>query len=252
MKYLLFVFALSIAYISAHDANLPSYITPCDFKDPNLRGCIREEILKALPQFAKGLPELEVNSLDPFALNDIVINEPNLKITLSNPKLSGLSKLTLKEFQLDAKDIEADFVLNFVSDFHVAADYVADGKILILPIQGKGASTIDVQKMSCNITSKIKIHKDSEKFNHMKLSSPSYTYDIGSTVFRFENLFNGNKELSETTHKFANENWKQLMDDLAPPVIKQIATAIVKNINAFLSKIRIDKMVKNYPVHLLN
>lgn len=32
--------------------------------------------------------------------------------------------------------------------------------------------------------------------------------------FKFENLFNGDKLLSDTIHKVANENWKEISQDI--------------------------------------
>lgn len=40
----------------------------------------------------------------------------------------------------------------------------------------------------------------------------------------FENLFNGDKLLSETTNKFLNDNWMEILTELKPVLTKTIAS----------------------------
>ncbi|KAI8440344.1 hypothetical protein MSG28_001682 [Choristoneura fumiferana] len=89
-------------------------------------------------------------------------------------------------------------------------------------------------------------HVNDAKGEHFKLVTPNYNYQIEKTTFAFKNLFNGNKQLADATHEFANQNWQQLMDDLAPPVIKQIVRTCVKAINKFFNKVTIDQIVLGY------
>lgn len=42
----------------------------------------------------------------------------------------------------------------------------------------------------------------------------------------FENLFNGNKLLSDTTNTFLNENWKAILDELKLPLRKSIGKTL--------------------------
>nr|XP_032512142.1 uncharacterized protein LOC116766412 [Danaus plexippus plexippus] len=89
-------------------------------------------------------------------------------------------------------------------------------------------------------------HVKDDKGTHFKLVAPNYKYDITTTKIDLKNLFDGNKQLAETTLKFANENWRQLMDDLAPPAIKQIVKTIIKSINKFFSKVTIQQIIHGY------
>lgn len=40
----------------------------------------------------------------------------------------------------------------------------------------------------------------------------------------FENLFNGDKLLSDTTNKFLNDNWMEILTELKPVLTKTIAS----------------------------
>lgn len=45
---------------------------------------------------------------------------------------------------------------------------------------------------------KLKHIKGKDGREHLKLVSPNYKYDIGSTTFDLKNLFDGNKQLGKT------------------------------------------------------
>lgn len=237
---------LLLAYVAnCEDAYLPPYITPCEFKSDDFVDCIKKQIEIALPQFTHGIPEMDVPSIDPVHLKNIEIVGNGLNLTFSEAEMHGLSQSKVTELKLQLSKGEGQFSLSFKGNMNLTAKYVADGRILILPIQGNGDALVDAQGVEVHIDSKLILEKDS-KGDHMKLATPKYRYTIERTVFDLKNLFNGNKQLADTTLQFANENWQQLMDELSPPAIKQIVKTVVKAINKFLSKVDIHQIIKGY------
>ncbi|XP_053600367.1 circadian clock-controlled protein daywake-like [Plodia interpunctella] len=228
---------------------LPSYITPCKLEDKELADCVREQIKISLPHFTKGVPEFNVPSIDPVKLDDIKIDGNGLVLTFTQAAMHGLSKSELTDLRVKIGDSDEDFKLAFKGNLSLTAKYEVDGRILILPIQGKGDAFVYAQGVEVEINSKLSHVKDKQNRTHFKLITPSYNYTIERTTFDLKNLFNGNKQLADTTIQFANENWRQLMDDLAPPAIKQIVRTCVKAINKFFSNVTIARMVKGYKDH---
>ncbi|XP_045459571.1 circadian clock-controlled protein daywake-like [Melitaea cinxia] len=247
MNYLLaFAFFVGIYHVrTADDFDLPDYMHQCDLDSKVFQKCVREEIEKSLPHFTKGIPKLGVASIDPVDLDDILIDGNGLKLKFTNAQLHGLSKMKLSDFEVEFADDNEKFNLALVANLSLTAKYNADGKILILPIKGDGDALIKCKNVEVEIASKLS-HVKGDSGEHFKLTVPNYKYKIQSTNFDLKNLFNGNKQLADTTIQFANQNWEQLMDELAPPVIKQIVKTIVKTINKFFSKITINRMVKGY------
>ncbi|KAL4714413.1 hypothetical protein ACJJTC_017708 [Scirpophaga incertulas] len=228
---------------------LPSYMKMCDIEDKELTACVREQIVASLPHFTKGVPELNVPSTDPVKLDDIKINGNGLNLTFTEAAMHGLSNSELTDLKVELGTQDEAFSLTLKANFSLIAKYDIDGRILILPIKGNGDAYVHTQGVAVNIQSKL-IHMKNSKGEHLKMITPVYKYDIEKTTFDLRNLFNGNKELAETTLKFANENWKQLMDELAPPAIKQIVLTVVKAINKFFSNIPITEMIKGYKERL--
>ncbi|XP_045533919.1 circadian clock-controlled protein daywake [Papilio machaon] len=240
------IYVTLFCYINAEEDVLPSFIKKCDFNDKELERCIRKQIENSLSRFTKGIPELGVPSIDPVQLDDINIDGNGLKLKFAEAAMHGLSNSKLTDLKVDIGSDEEDFNLGFKGNMSLTAKYNIDGKILILPIKGDGDAVVKANNVEVNIQSKLVHVKDSKGRSHLKLITPNYKYDIQSTTFDLKNLFNGNKELAETTLSFANENWRQLMDDLAPPAIKQIVRTVIKAINKFFSKIPISEMLEGY------
>ncbi|XP_063823320.1 circadian clock-controlled protein daywake-like [Ostrinia nubilalis] len=224
---------------------IPPYIQRCDIDEANLTDCVREQIVNSLPHFTKGVPELNVPSLDPVKLDDIKIDGNGLLLKFTEAAMHGLSNAELTDLKLNLGELDEEFSLSFKCNFSLTAQYEVDGRILILPIKGKGDAFVYAQGVQVRIDSKL-IHVKNSKGEHFKLVTPMYKYDIERTTFDLKNLFNGNKQLAETTLKFANENWRQLMDELAPPAIKQIVITCVKAMNKFFANVPIGKMVIGY------
>ncbi|XP_072941714.1 circadian clock-controlled protein daywake-like [Epargyreus clarus] len=244
----LFYFLFLVPLISgalAENDYLPPYIVPCNFKDANFETCVRKQIENSLRPFTKGIEKMHVPSIDPLNLDDIVIDGNGLKLTFKKASMHGLSDSELTEFKINLGKEEQSFKLAFKGNLSLTAQYDADGQILILPIKGNGDAFILAQNIEVEMNCLLLQYNDS-KGEHLKLGSPNYKYDIQSTTFDLKNLFNGNKQLAETTLQFANENWRQLMDDLAPSVVKQIVRACIKVINKFFSKLTIKQIIKDY------
>lgn len=245
----LVIVTLVCVTIGEQKFNIPSYIQICDIDDANLTQCVREQIEASLPHFTKGVPELNVPSLDPVYLDDIKIDGSGLTLTFTEAAMHGLSNSVLTDLKINIGEKDEEFTLTFKGNMSLTAKYEVDGRILILPIKGKGDALVFAQGVEVLIHSKF-MHTKNSKGEHLKLVTPTYKYDIERTTFNLENLFNGNKQLADTTLQFANQNWRQLMDELAPPAIKQIVVTCVKAINKFFSNIPVTKLIIGYKERL--
>lgn len=139
--------------------------------------------------------------------------------------------------------------------------YKINGKVLILPITGKGRSDLTLDNMSFRVKFTPKVTTKNGK-NYIQLDKFKLTFDTTKWVYRmfwqkfayelifaifffrltlyFENLFNGDKLLGDNMNLFLNENWSDILRELKPSIVDAFTTIISSVINSMFSKIAYD------------
>ncbi|XP_049872593.1 protein takeout-like isoform X1 [Pectinophora gossypiella] len=209
---------------------LPSFIQPCKASDPKLNQCIEKVVEAAGPQFADGIPALGIAPLDPVQLGTVNVESNALNLVFTDTVVTGLRGFRINAFRINTEKGKAS--IDFTANVTLKAHYDMDGQVLILPIRGNGAAKIKITNLN------IVIKYDYEtKDGHWVVTSYRDSYKMDRAQFKFGNLFNGNKELAETTTRFSNENWSLIMDEIAPPAIKGIIKHCVDVVNTFFSAV---------------
>ncbi|KAJ8723086.1 hypothetical protein PYW08_002998 [Mythimna loreyi] len=214
----------------AYAGTLPSFITPCSRSDPELNSCIEKVITAGGAKFTEGIPELGIKPLDPVELGTVFVDNPALKLTFTDTVVTGLKGFRVNSYKINPDKGKA--TLDFTANVTLKAHYVMDGQVLILPIRGNGQSRIKITNL--NIVVK---YDFVEKDGHWIVPSYKDHYKMDRAQFKFTNLFNGNKELAQTTERFTNENWEIIMSEIAPPAIKQIIKKCVDQVKKFFGAI---------------
>ncbi|KAK9504239.1 hypothetical protein O3M35_010614 [Rhynocoris fuscipes] len=136
---------------------------------------------------------------------------------LKNIKLYGLKNAIFTNARTglnEKKHIEWDFKIPKID---ILSDYEVDGKVLILPITGKGRANVTLTNL--DITYKYDwelIKKNGKEF--MNFTSSELLFENGRTYFDLKNLFNGDEFLGNNMNRFLNENWKEVTNELGPAV----------------------------------
>ncbi|KAJ8716877.1 hypothetical protein PYW07_003504 [Mythimna separata] len=237
----------------AFAGTLPSFITPCSRSDPQLNACIEKVITAAGSKFTEGIPELGIKPLDPVELGTVFVDNPALKLTFTDTVVTGLKGFRVNSYKINPDKGKA--TLDFTANVTLKAHYDMDGQVLILPIRGNGQSRIKITNL--NIVVK---YDFVEKDGHWVVPSYKDHYKMDRAQFKFTNLFNGNKELAQTTerssrsawiksrscsqlyrpeycylevlngetiHQVININWEPVMRDIGPVAFQQIIKACV-------------------------
>ncbi|KAG6440857.1 hypothetical protein O3G_MSEX001447 [Manduca sexta] len=233
MKVIFFIFAF-VACTSA--GSLPSFIHPCSASDKNLNECIQNVIAVAGPKFADGIPELGIAPLDPVQLRTVQVNNPALKITFTDTVVTGLRGFRVNSYKINPDKGKAS--LDFTANVTLKAHYDMDGQILILPIKGNGNAKIKIT----NLNILVKYDFDTVD-GHWIVTNHKDSYKMDHAQFKFTNLFNGNKELSQTTEKFTNENWEIIMQEIAPPAIKQIIKSCIDVVQKLFGAVPANELI---------
>lgn len=200
------------------------------------------EIENALKFLKNGNKKFQIISLEPLNFKNLHINQGHgpVAIDLLFPDVNfhGLSDGKISEVTNDWKQMKAKA---YFKTLHLKGEYEISGKVLVLPIQGKGPCDIEFDDMTVNVTidfQEIEKNKkqvfDVKKF-HIELQPKK-------TVYSFQNLFNGNKALGDNMNVFLNENSRELLEELKPAFSKGFDAILAKISNLVFHKLPVDEL----------
>ncbi|XP_066999781.2 protein takeout [Anabrus simplex] len=240
---LVLVVAVSLLAVSPTEAatgHLPKSYPLCKKSDPNLNTCLKNAVQAVVPQLVDGIPNLGVLSIDPLEVSSIDISQGTGPVAVAlkfrNVKVYGLSKGIVRDSKADLKNFMLEFG-GFAPYVRLEADYEMDGKILVLPVTGKGRCNITFDDMETRLGPK---GKSTKKNGDSYFDVTDFKLDIfslGKLSFNFENLFNGDKTLGESMNKIMNENWKDMWAELRPSFEKTFSAVFREYAHRLFSKV---------------
>ncbi|XP_069702790.1 protein takeout-like [Periplaneta americana] len=239
--FLVLVFVLNHGPGCSGNSMLPDNFPRCKQNDPNFDACLETAVEKAMQILGDGIPSLQLLPVDPLKIEKATIeqggNSPvNYKFLITDSELKGLGKVKSTAARANWKDREFDMDF-YVPQTILTGNYELDGKFTLLPIKGKGKFNMILADFKTN--SKLKadlVTKDGNKYWNVKSINLFITEPKNFTA-HFDNLFNGNKLLGESTNKALNENWKEFWEELRPSMEDTFGKVFVHISNVIFSKV---------------
>lgn len=125
-------------------------------------------------------------------------------------------------------------------------DYTMSGKILLLPIQGAGRCKMDFHGWDSDWKINPKaVEKNGKQYMTVDNSNSVLKFKVTALTMDYENLFNGDKQLSATLNTFLNENWKDILEELRPSLSETISQIIVSVVSGTFSRIPYNEIFKD-------
>ncbi|KAL1449637.1 hypothetical protein WDU94_002123 [Cyamophila willieti] len=220
-------------------------IVPCSRSDPKLSDCL----LKLSPRIIAGFTELHpefpaARIRDPQKIGTILSKTGDSSIGLSfkltDNVLYGQKTDVVKDLKIDMKRRDLKVII-FCPRYEILCKYEMSGKVLFLPITGKGNGNIT----AVNTTFDLNIKWDIVKRDGVKYLKPrTYSYKIRPerTYLHFDNLFNGDKYLGEQMNQFMNDNHKELYSVFIPAFEKVLAEEDKQELTEILSVLPYDEL----------
>ncbi|KAH8261324.1 hypothetical protein KR044_007173 [Drosophila immigrans] len=236
--------ALATSVVRGDDGFLtepPDYIKQCKIADKNFVNCSTQSIQQLFDKLNDGIPGLtSIKSFDPFHLNRIRIsqgnsNAINLKVELANVKIIGFGHTNVMESLVFKKDYswKTTFTLPVMK---LQGNYSLFGRILLIPLNGRGQVFLDADNLTVTMHTKTRLYEKGG-FTFYNVTSCRVDFKMDGLKSYFSNLFNGNKQLEDSTNKFFNDNWRMLADALYSVItqtIEDIMLDILKKIFHFI------------------
>ncbi|XP_052890841.1 uncharacterized protein LOC128299042 [Anopheles moucheti] len=199
---------------------------------------MKESIETLRPYLARGIPELDIPSIDPIHLGDLIVAESvpgqGVSISAKDIKAYGPSNFKLKKLTV----VEYGKIYSFeleLPHLYVEGRYVVDGRILLLPVKGSG-------KFTGNFTQgigSVRIKGDRKRINgkdHLSLAKLDIKIRVSDGRIKLENLFGGDRVLGEIINETINQNFNLLSTELIPLIEKALQRIFKRTGNKILER----------------
>ncbi|XP_062124613.1 protein takeout [Drosophila sulfurigaster albostrigata] len=239
-------FCLSCLSCLVLASDLPAGIQKCSIMDEN---CLRDGMNYVLKNFArKGIKELNLVQLDPllikkFSLGKNPKSPVNIDLTFTNANLLGLSDAQVKKVTPFSKDLSRDITFELMSPrITLTGPYVVDGKVLILPIRGKGDADIVLQQCKVHAVVKLRPVSKGPHQTFAEVVEVKFFLDPSRVTYKFTGLFNGEKAPSENFHALVNESWQEVFNELKADISTAMGLIFKSILNRTLSKLPLEQL----------
>ncbi|XP_053604535.1 circadian clock-controlled protein daywake-like [Plodia interpunctella] len=239
--YLPYILLFVILFVSS-SYGAPTSVIPCKADDTK---CLITATQRFYQKLLVGDKSLGVEPLEPMVLEEIDGTQTILKFKMTDTKATGFDKCQVKDVKHDKAQMSLVIKMS-CPHLDIAGTYEMDGKLIVLPVQGKGKYSLAMDVYDSVLTLSYKIVTDDNGKQHLSIKSyQAEAVPIKGVKFNFENMFNGKKELASTVQKFANENWKEVTVQFQGPIISTAFKKLVKNANKFLKAMAMDTVFLN-------
>ncbi|RZB54429.1 JHBP domain containing protein [Asbolus verrucosus] len=206
-------------------------------KQSNFDECLTKAIEDAFKQLTKPFPEAGLPGLEPLEIPSLVISAGSGPVAFEQNyqelRLSGFTKISCTQAKMDFALNKLTMQCSFpkiVMDFK----YDINGKILLLPVYGKGPGTITLFDLGYDLTFSLEEY-EKKGSKHYKLVEGKLKMDPKKMTFKLDNLFNGDKALGDNVLQVMNENWAEVFADVKSSyedAFAQVASGIFGNLLA--------------------
>ncbi|KAJ2951300.1 hypothetical protein O0L34_g5703 [Tuta absoluta] len=229
---------LMYAAVEVIGASQVPFITPCHAKD---FACMKTSAQKAVPVMAAGVPAIGVKPLDPMRIELVKADQAGLKLEFRKTTVKGLRNCVVTSM----KQRNVTQTLEIKCSLVLVGEYTIGGKLLILPVEGDGKYKINVRDLLVKVTYDLN-GRTADSNKYWSLTNWSLASELkGGAKFQFQNLFNGNKQLSDSVHDFANSSSKEIFAEVAPPIVKAIVGRIVDEVKKLFDKVPVSDLTLN-------
>ncbi|XP_077298428.1 protein takeout-like [Arctopsyche grandis] len=228
--------------VQALDKRLPEDFKRCSQNSAGLNDCLKNAVPDALRKMIKGIPDLNVPRLEPLSVSTIDIQTGSGPVSIrqvyNNIKILGLTNSTLLNYNADLKQYTL-ITDSFTPSLEFISDYVMSGRILLLPIQGKGRCNFTMADL---VVKHVLVGEPVTKKGQVYMKIRQYDIKLipKKISFYFSNLFNGDKALGEQMNRFLNENSEIVFNELKPSYEQSFSLLFKDITNKIFTKVPMD------------
>ncbi|XP_044261204.1 protein takeout-like [Tribolium madens] len=230
-----FVTALFLIHFSKC-VKLPPSFKKCDLRDNNYNECLGKAVQNAIEQLTSPMEAVGLPDLEPLEVPSMVIGAGSGAVQFQQNyfdiKIGGLTKIDSLQVNFDLVEKRLTLDLHY-SQVKMEFHYEINGKMLLLPIYGKGPGFIHFLGRPRFVFNFELQEYQKNKKKYFKVNNTSLLMEPQLIKFHLENLFNGDKTLGDNVVQVMNDNWREVFNDVRgsyEEAFSQIFGAIFNNL----------------------
>ncbi|XP_017054499.1 circadian clock-controlled protein daywake [Drosophila ficusphila] len=237
-----------VAYRVEASNGFPSPLKRCKMQD---EACLVAQAQTFIRTFKKGIPERQVDSLEPIDLGTMRVESGGhseslqFRLVMSDGKLHNFANsVVVKSVKGFGKDPGKPLKLTVLMDapeLEVRSKYDVDGKLLILPIVSKGDLLIQMKDVQTKVRIVAEPVKRADGRAYLAVTDLKAITKVKGGKFDLSNLFKDNVELRESTLKVLNQEWDTLALDVQPKINEAISKAFRSVLQSLWNNIPYDE-----------
>ncbi|XP_014289105.1 circadian clock-controlled protein daywake [Halyomorpha halys] len=210
---------------------LPDYIPTCKRNDPNFDKCVVDAVEVVRPYLVKGIPKIRVPSLEPLHIPQLSINRDleNIKVkaNLKDLKVWGGNGFKINKFKSNLDKLSVEMSVT-VPTAYVTSDYEIDGRLLVVPLKGKGIFSGNFTNISADVKGTGELVTGKKGAKYVNIKSLRIKAKVGDQVVKFVNTDDNqqNALITNTAANFVNQNRRQVLE-IVTPIAEETGEALI-------------------------
>ncbi|XP_014245127.1 protein takeout-like [Cimex lectularius] len=220
--------------------NAFSYILhPCHKNDPNVNECLTYSANHLAMHFRRGIPELEIEEVEPIILDEINLalgNGPDgYRATFRDVKAYGVSNLTVTGVRSDLDTLQLQLTF-FIPRITVRAHYRSSGVLIMVQATGGG----DYWGKYEGVRAKTYLKASKQDVNgvtYLNLKDLKMDFSVRDIQMGIENVHNGNAVIEAALNLFINSHSQELLREMKPSIKKKLLSTMAQFVDNLFSRI---------------
>ncbi|BET02338.1 JHBP [Nesidiocoris tenuis] len=245
MKSITFFLTLAVTCCAVYGVDFPSSWKTCKWTDAKANDCLKGAITAAAKSLKDGNKELDIEPMDPMVIDALSIEQGssavNLKLSFKNLKMFGMANVVIDRAVPDMK--KNKFVLDYhtTTPLRLEGDYTSKGRILLIPINGVGKSTLILDNFKGSIIFNMKrTMKDGQEY--LEVTKTDIIINTSRLHLNFKRNDPSQETFSKNLNTFLNANWQDLLEDLKPSISRAFSATFKSTANKIFSKFPLSKI----------
>ncbi|XP_052121870.1 protein takeout-like [Frankliniella occidentalis] len=194
---------------------------------------------RAMTALEKGNSEFGITPLDPFKVSQLNLEKGNggalsLDMTLSEAELVGFKNARVESVKTDMNKFKIVATMR-TDKLDLNSLYKVTGRVLVIPINGNGKTTIKMQKPLLRLSMQGGLKKGDDGKDHLHIESTTFEIIPEKATFKFVNPAHAVQ--ADLLSTIVSENDRVIMAELQPAISQAFNKRLLDVTNRIFEKV---------------